>query len=235
MLPVYEPVIVPSHIAIIMDGNGRWAQQRGLSRSEGHKAGVKVAKEIVNECRRLGIKWLTLYTFSVENWGRPKDEIRLLFQLLVQFLSDELPNMVQDQIRLRTFGNIEDLPLLARKTLLHALDRTKDCKGMTVNLALSYSGRAEILRAVRNLITSGIKAEELTEDRFRAELYSYEEPDPDLIIRTSGEMRLSNYLLYQSAYSELYFTDTYWPDFSPEELHKALDEYSKRDRRFGLI
>lgn len=217
-----------------MDGNGRWAQARGLSRSEGHKAGVRAAKTIVTECRRLGIPHLTLYTFSRENWGRPRDEVALLFQLLVSFLREELPSMLENDIRLRVLGDLADLPLTTRSALSHALKKTEHCSSMTVNLALNYSGREEILRAVRTLLARGIDPATLTEQAFAAELYTSGQPDPDLIIRTSGEYRLSNYLLFQSAYSELYFTPTLWPDFDAAELHKALEAYASRNRRFGL-
>ncbi len=225
---------LPAHIAVIMDGNGRWAQQRGLSRGEGHKAGVRAARAIVTECRTIGIRHLTLYTFSRENWARPRDEIALLFQLLARFLGEELPSMEKNGIRLRVFGETGELPLAARTALKHAMNRTRDRADMTVNLALNYSGREEILRAARAALASGIRPEELTEQSFRAGLYSFDQPDPDLIIRTSGECRLSNYLLFQSAYSELYFTDVLWPDFTPDELHRALREYAGRNRRFGL-
>ena len=228
------PTPLPAHIAIIMDGNGRWAQQHGLSRSEGHKAGVRAAKAIVTECRSLGIRHLTLYTFSQENWGRPKEEVALLFQLLVRFLGEELPSMERNNIRLRVFGEIEGLPLASRTALKHAMNRTEHCTGMTVNLALNYSGREEILRAVRSLISDGVKAEDVTEAALQERLYSCGQPDPDLVIRTSGELRLSNYLLFQTAYSELYFTGVFWPDFSPEELRRALADYAQRNRRFGL-
>ena len=216
-LPIHAASL-PAHIAIIMDGNGRWAQERGLSRSEGHKAGVRAAKAIVTECRTLGIRHLTLYTFSQENWGRPKDEVSLLFQLLVSFLG----------------GELDALPLPARTALRHAMNRTAKCSDMIVNLALNYSGREEILRAARLLMQQGVKPEAVTEEAFRSCLYSAGQPDPDLIIRTSGEQRISNYLTFQSAYSELYFTSTYWPDFTPEALHRALVEYAGRNRRFGL-
>lgn len=217
-----------------MDGNGRWAQERGLSRSEGHKAGVRAAKAIVTECRTIGIRHLTLYTFSQENWGRPKDEVSLLFQLLVSFLGDELPSMERNGISLRVFGDLDGLPLAARTALRHAISRTSRCSDMIVNLALNYSGREEILRAARTLIRRGVRPEDVTEDAFRECLYSAGQPDPDLLIRTSGELRTSNYLPFQSAYSELYFTTTYWPDFTPAELHKALRDYAGRSRRFGL-
>lgn len=225
---------LPAHIAVIMDGNGRWAQERGLSRSEGHKAGVRAAKAIVTECRTLGIRHLTLYTFSQENWGRPKDEVSLLFRLLVGFLGDELPSMERNGISLRVFGDLDGLPLAARTALRHAIGRTSRCSGMIVNLALNYSGREEILRAARLLMQRGVRPEDVTEEAFREGLYSAGQPDPDLLIRTSGEFRTSNYLPFQSAYSELYFTTTYWPDFTPAELHKALRDYAGRNRRFGL-
>ena len=225
---------LPNHIAIIMDGNGRWAQARGLSRSEGHKAGVRAVRTIVSECRRIGIRYLTLYTFSQENWGRPKEEVALLFQLLVSFLGEELPEMLRNDIRLNILGDIEGLPFAARTALKHALSRTRHCSAMQVNLALNYSGREEILRAARSLISQHVKPEELTEERFRAELYTQDLPDPDLLIRTSGELRTSNYLLFQAAYSELYFTPTLWPDFGVESLIEALQAYASRNRRFGL-
>lgn len=225
---------IPAHIAIIMDGNGRWAQGRGLSRSEGHRAGVRAAKAIVTECRKLGVSHLTLYTFSQENWGRPQGEIALLFELLVRFLGDELESMERQGIRLRLFGELSPLPSPARAALNRAMKRTEKGQGMTVNLALNYSGRDEIVRAARALVTQGLKPEEVTEEALRRHLYSAGQPDPDLIIRTSGEWRLSNYLTFQSAYSELYFCDTLWPDFTPEALHGALNWFAGRQRRFGL-
>ena len=225
---------LPEHLAVIMDGNGRWAQQRGLPRSEGHRAGVRAAKEIVAACRRLGLRYLTLYTFSQENWGRPQDEIRLLFQLLVDFLGAELPEMERQDIRLNVYGDIAALPLAARKALQHAMKRTATCASMTVNLALNYSGREEILRAVQTLVRDNIPVEAITEEALRTRLFSGLQPDPDLIIRTSGELRLSNFLTFQSAYSEFFFTDVLWPDFTPEELHAALECYAGRRRRFGL-
>ena len=229
-----DPSALPAHVAIILDGTGRWAQERGLSRSEGHQAGVRAATAIVTECRTLGIRHLTLYTFSQENWGRPRDEVSLLFQLLVRFLGDELSSMEKNGICLRVFGDVDGLPLAARTALRHAMNRTARCEGMIVNLALNYSGREEILRAARLLMEKGVRPDGVTEEAFRACLYSAGQPDPDLLIRTSGELRISNYLTFQSAYSELYFTSTYWPDFTPEELRKALRDYAGRSRRFGL-
>ena len=225
---------LPSHIAIIMDGNGRWAQQRGLPRSEGHRAGVRAVKSIVTECRTLGIRYLTLYAFSRENWGRPKEEVSLLFGLLVSFLGQELPSMLENGIQLRVIGDAGALPVTARTALNHAIKKTAQCSDMTVNLALNYSGRDEILRAVRTLLANGTPADSLSEDMLSAAMYTSGQPDPDLIIRTSGEYRLSNFLLYQSAYSELYFTPVLWPDFDTDALHKALSEFAQRSRRFGL-
>ncbi|NLY41706.1 MAG: isoprenyl transferase [Desulfovibrionales bacterium] len=221
------------HLAIIMDGNGRWARARGLDRSAGHKAGTETAREIVTECRTLGIPVLTLYTFSTENWSRPTQEINFLFTLLKDFLSAELPSLVEQSIRLVVLGELDGLPLPTRQVVRHAMAKTASCSAMTLNLALNYSGRQEILRACQSLIRAGAGADDITEARFRAHLYTADMPDPDLIIRTSGEMRLSNYLLFQSAYSELYFTDIPWPDFHPRHLHTALDDFQHRQRRFG--
>lgn len=225
---------LPSHIAIIMDGNGRWAKQRGMTRTEGHKQGVLTAKSIVTTCKKIGIKYLTLYTFSTENWGRPKDEIHFLFRLLASFLKQELHVLEENDIRLDTYGDLAKLPLLAKKALQHAITKTKHCQSMTVNLAINYSGRSELLYAIKTMLTDSLNPKEVTEEIFRKYLYSKEQPDPDLLIRTSGEKRLSNYLIFQTAYSELFFTDTLWPDFTEEELYNILKEYGERNRRFGL-
>jgi len=222
-----------THLAIIMDGNGRWARARGLDRSAGHKAGTETAREIVRECRKLGIPYLTLYTFSKENWSRPKQEVGFLFGLLKDFLSAELPSLLEQSIRLNVLGDLDELPLATRQVLRHAMEKTAACTAMNLNLALNYSGRLEILRACQALLKKEIKPDYLTEEMFASELYTAGMPDPDLILRTSGELRLSNYLLFQSAYSELYFTDVAWPDFHAPELHAALSEYSSRQRRFG--
>jgi undecaprenyl diphosphate synthase len=224
---------LPAHVAIIMDGNGRWATMRGLSRSEGHKAGTEAARAIVTEARTVGIRHLTMYTFSRENWNRPKSEVKFLFELLVDFLGRELANLERQGIRLNVFGALEDLPMATRMALQHAIGRTAHCDAMMLNLALNYSGREEILRACRSLVTEGVAPADITEEAFAARLYTAGQPDPDLVIRTSGEIRISNYLLFQSAYSEFYFTDTLWPDFTPAELHKALETYAGRSRRFG--
>ncbi len=224
---------VPAHVAIIMDGNGRWATARGLSRSEGHRAGTRTAKAIVTRCRELGVKHLTLYTFSRENWSRPKEEVGLLFDLLVDYLKGELQNLLDQDIRLKVLGEMDGLPFLVRQALSHVMSKTAKCATMTLNLALNYSGREEILRAARALAAKGLTGEGISEEAFAGELYTAGQPDPDLIIRTSGELRLSNYLLFQAAYAEFYFTDTLWPDFGPEELERALEDYQGRQRRFG--
>jgi undecaprenyl diphosphate synthase len=228
-----EPTGVPTHIAIIMDGNGRWATRQGLSRSEGHRAGTRAAKAIVTRCRELGVRHLTLYTFSRENWSRPKDEVALLFDLLVDYMKGELQNLLDQDIRLKVLGEMDGLPFIARQALSHVMNKTAGCTSMVLNLALNYSGREEILRAARALSAKGITGESLTEEAFEAELYTAGQPDPDLIIRTSGELRLSNYLLFQAAYAEFYFTDTYWPDFDATELERAIEDYQNRQRRFG--
>ncbi|MBI5519831.1 MAG: di-trans,poly-cis-decaprenylcistransferase [Desulfovibrio sp.] len=227
------PAAVPAHIAIIMDGNGRWAQRRGLSRSEGHRAGTRAAKAVVIRARELGVRHLTLYTFSRENWSRPKEEVGLIFDLLVEYMKGELQNLLDQDIRLRVLGDFDGLPFIARQSLSHVMGKTENCRAMTLNLALNYSGREEILRACRNLVAKGVKPEDVTDQAFAAELYTAGQPDPDLIIRTSGELRLSNYLLFQAAYAEFYFTDTLWPDFDAGELDRALAEYQGRQRRFG--
>jgi undecaprenyl diphosphate synthase len=225
---------IPRHLAVIMDGNGRWAQARGLSRSEGHKAGTETAKRLVTRCRELGVRHLTLYTFSKENWGRPQDEIRTLFDLLVRFLNNELKSLLEQDIRLKVLGELEDFPFAVRQVLKHVMGRTERCESMTLNLALNYSGRGEILRACRRLMEQGVKPGEVTEERFSAELFTAGQPDPDLVVRTSGEIRISNYLLWQSAYAEYYFTEVPWPDFDSAQLDLALEAYAKRQRRFGL-
>lgn len=230
---ILDNVHIPAHIAIIMDGNGRWAKQRGLPRTEGHKAGTETARAVVTRCRELGVKHLTLYTFSKENWSRPKAEVKVLFELLTTFLTREEKSLKEQGIRLKVLGEIDDMPMAVRQVLKHIMRQTKKCTEMTLNLALNYSGRDEILRATKALAAKGLAPDEITEEEFANELWTTGQPDPDLIIRTSGELRLSNYLLFQCAYSEFYFTDIYWPDFSSEELEKAIAELGNRQRRFG--
>lgn len=225
--------MLPKHVAVIMDGNGRWAQRRGLPRAEGHRAGTEAARAVVTRCRELGIGHLTLYTFSRENWSRPAEEIRFLFDLLVGFLKKETKLLLDQDIRLKILGETGDLPFGVRQVVESVVEKTKGCGSMTLNLALNYGGRDEILRACRSLSAKGLPAEAITEEAFAAELYTAGQPDPDLIIRTSGELRLSNYLLFQAAYAEFYFTDVLWPDFTPAGLDKALEDFAQRQRRFG--
>ncbi|SIO18931.1 isoprenyl transferase [Halodesulfovibrio marinisediminis] len=227
------PEALPVHVSFIMDGNGRWAKRRGEERTAGHRAGSETVQRVVRECRKLGIKYITLYTFSRENWARPKKEVSFLFELLVSFLKKELPSLMEQDIRLNIFGEMSDLPLTARTALQHAMKKTEKNTSMTLNLALNYSGREEIIRAVKQLVADSVSADEITEKTFADRLYSSGIPDPDLMIRTSGEIRLSNFMLFQHAYSEMYFTETLWPDFSIEEFHDVLKAYAARERRFG--
>ena len=231
--PAPDIQAMPRHIAVIMDGNGRWAKARGLSRSEGHRAGTEAARAIVEECLALGVGHLTLYTFSRENWNRPAEEVKFLFDLLVDFITKELPDLEKRGVRLAILGEAADLPFMARKTLAHACSRTAKNNKMILNLALNYSGREEIARACRLFMESGAPAASLTPDRLADFLYTAGQPDPDLVIRTSGEVRVSNFLLFQTAYSEFYFCDRLWPDFGPADLREAIARYQTRSRRFG--
>ena len=229
---------LPRHIAIIMDGNGRWAKKKLLNRISGHIKGVNAVREVVTACRELGIKVLTLYAFSIENWKRPADEVKALMGLLKEYLRKECEEMVQNNIRLNAIGRVEDLPLDVQTTLQETKKRTERCDGMLLNLALSYGGRSEILHAVQGITSDlqkgRIKPEEITIQRFSQYLWTRGISDPDLLIRTSGEFRISNFLLWQIAYTELYVTDTLWPDFDRKELVKAISDYQSRERRFGL-
>lgn len=225
---------IPKHIGIIMDGNGRWAKKRGLPRSMGHKAGVEAIREIVKECSRLGVKYLTIYAFSTENWKRPKDEVNTLMSLLADYLKNEFEELNKNNVIINHLGNISKLPQICRKELVDAYDKTKNNTGLTLNLALNYGGRQEIIEAVKK-IAAEKSPEEITEDSFKEYLYTKGMPDPDLIIRSSGEMRLSNFLIYQSAYSEFWVSDINWPDFKKENLQKAIWDYQRRDRRYGGI
>lgn len=229
---------LPRHIAIIMDGNGRWAKKRSLGRIKGHQKGMESVREVVKNCRELGIQVLTLYAFSVENWNRPKTEINALMRLLKHYVRSEIKELHRNNIRINCIGNLQNLPEDVQKVVAEAIDKTRDNSGMVLNIALSYGGRDEILHAVAKLvqhaINNGLDLAALTEDTFSRELYTAGLPDPDLLIRTSGEMRISNFLLWQMAYTELYVTDVLWPDFKKEDLFKALLDYQKRQRRFGL-
>lgn len=226
---------IPKHIGIIMDGNGRWAEMRGLPRVEGHRRGVERSKEIIEVSLEIGLKALTLYAFSLENWQRPSSEVTTLMKLLELYLKKEINDLAKKDVVFRAIGAIEKLPAHIRSIVAEAQEKTASNKGMVLTTALSYSGRNEILRAVKKILCSGIKSEELTEEVFNSYLDTAGLPSPDIIIRTSGEMRISNFLLWQAAYSEFYFTETLWPDFSKDELLIAIQDYQRRDRRFGAI
>lgn len=226
---------IPNHVGIIMDGNGRWAELRGLPRIEGHRRGVERSKEVIEISAELGLKALTLYVFSTENWRRPSSEVTTLMRLLELYLKRELDGLIKNNIVFKTIGEVWRLPDYVQGIIRDAEEKTALNTGMTLVTALSYSGRNEILRAVKKLLFSGVKPEELTEDVFSSYLDTAGLPAPDLIIRTSGEMRISNFLLWQAAYSEFYFTDSLWPDFSKEELLLAIQDYQRRDRRFGAV
>lgn len=229
---------VPQHLAIIMDGNGRWAEQRRLPRIAGHRQGVKAVREIVQESHRLGIRYLTLYAFSSENWGRPDDEVAALMELLILYLQNELKLMLENRISLRVIGQLDRLPKSVRKVLQETMDRTRNNGDMVLTLALSYGARDEILRAARQLAvevrSDNLEPDEISEKLFSETLDTGATPDPDLLIRTSGEMRISNFLLWQLAYSEMIFSQVLWPDFTAAELCRSLEEFSARERRFGL-
>ncbi len=222
---------IPQHIAIIMDGNGRWATERGKERSAGHQAGVETVRRITSECVRLGVKYLTLYTFSTENWNRPADEISALMGLVLTSLEDEI--FMKHNVRFRVIGDTKRLPDDVQKKLQQTEVNTAGNSAMTLVVALSYSSRWEITNAVKEIVAEGMEPKDITEETITQHLTTNFMPDPDLLIRTGGELRISNYLLWQIAYSELYFCDTYWPDFSEEDLHKAIASYQNRQRRFG--
>lgn len=226
---------LPRHVAIIMDGNGRWAKQRGLRRSEGHKAGTEAARNIVTRCGELGIGHLTLYTFSKENWRRPREEVEVLFDLLVRFIRGEQQKLIDESIRLNLIGEPEGLPAGVRHVLQRVCANTAKGKKMCLNLALNYSGRDEILAACRRIASQGIDPDRISEELFASYLSTADIPDPDLIIRTSGERRLSNFLLFQSAYAEFYFSDTLWPDYGAADLDMAMEDFRQRCRRFGGV
>ena len=226
---------LPRHVAVIMDGNGRWAAQRHLPRVEGHRAGIDAVRDIVETSARLGINVLTLYAFSVENWKRPAAEVSTLMLLLKRYLRLELNTLLRNNIRFNVIGRVQDLAPDVRSELKMAEQKTAENPGMLFNIALNYGGRAEIVEAARALIASGVQADDLDEQRFAGFLYTSGQPDPDLLIRTGGEMRVSNFLLWQIAYAEIWVTDTLWPDFRKRDLFEAILAYQKRDRRYGGI
>lgn len=230
---------LPRHVAVIMDGNGRWAKQRGLSRVEGHRNGVDSVRSVVTACGRLQIPFLTLYAFSMENWVRPEDEVSTLMKYLVHFLQSETPDLMKKNIRLKTIGRIDLLPADAQAQLAQTIETTQNNTGLTLILALSYSSREEITSTMRSLaaqVQAGKLAPEAIDEKLISKsLYSGDYPDPDILIRTSGEMRVSNFLLWQISYAEIYVTQTFWPDFREEQFCEALEEYARRDRRFGKV
>src|SRR5688572_29283976 len=226
---------LPRHIAVIMDGNGRWAAQRHLPRVEGHRAGIDSVRDIVETSARLGIQVLTLYAFSVENWKRPMTEVSTLMSLLKRYLRLELNTLLRNNIRFKVIGRADELSPEIQRELKAAEDKTASNAGMQFNIALNYGGRAEIVEAAKRLIASGVNADDLDEQRFAGFLYTAGQPDPDLLIRTSGEMRVSNFLLWQIAYAEIWVTETLWPDFRKRHLLDAILAYQKRDRRYGGI
>ena len=225
---------LPQHIAIIMDGNGRWAKKRGLPRSAGHAAGAKTFKQIARYCNKIGIKYLTVYAFSTENWKRPETEVKGIMDLFRSYLKD-VDNFKGENIRLEFIGDREPLADDIKKLMEHAEEESANATGLHLNMAINYGGRDELVHAVKAIIKEGIPADKITEDVVTAHLYTAGQPDPDFIIRPSGEYRLSNYLIWQSAYAEYWFSDVLWPDFKPKHLDKALEDFSNRNRRFGGV
>lgn len=229
---------LPKHIAIIMDGNGRWAKQQGNARIFGHRNAIKAVRDVCEGCAELGVGYLTLYAFSTENWNRPKMEVSALMDLLVSTINSETETLIKNNIRLNAIGRLTDLPEKVLTNLKEAISRTKDNTGLTLTLALSYSSKMELVDAFRKIaadVKDGkISADQIDDSVISRSLYTGDMPDPDLLIRTSGELRISNFMLWQLAYSELYFTSTFWPDFDKEELYKAIVDYQQRERRFGM-
>ncbi|MCX7911615.1 MAG: isoprenyl transferase [Dehalococcoidales bacterium] len=228
-----ELTTLPRHVAFILDGNGRWAEKRGLSRLDGHRAGVKNIRRVLECLGRYGIPFVTFYAFSTENWNRPAEEVNGLFELLAEVVAKESRELHKKGVRIRHIGRLQGLPEHVQECITQAVKLTENNRGMTLTIALNYGGRAEILDAVARIIADGVPASEISEELFARYLYTAGLPDVDLVIRTSGELRISNFLLWQSAYSEFYFTPVLWPDFDEEELEQALLAYSRRQRRFG--
>lgn len=230
-----EDIKTPSHVAIILDGNGRWAEQKNMPRTFGHKNGAENVVDIAIHAKKRGIKYLTLYAFSTENWKRPKKEVDYLMKLLIKFVNDKIDQLMEEDCKLNFLGDLSAIPDQTKKAVELALDRTKDNKSLFINIALNYGGRDELVHAFKNIVNDGYKAEDIDEKLISEYLYTKDIPDPDLLIRPGGELRISNFLIYQIAYSELYFTDKLWPDFSYEDFDKAIEEYSRRNRRFGDV
>jgi undecaprenyl diphosphate synthase len=224
---------VPQHVAVIMDGNGRWAQARGMSRRDGHRAGAENLRAIIERFAEHGVPVLTLWAFSTENWGRPRPEVDALMRLGAEYIDEHLSELEERDVRVRHIGDLDRLPGPLRKRIRHAVNRTKNNRRITVNLAFNYGGRADIVGAVRRLLALGAKPEEVTEEAISAHLAAADLPEPDLVIRTGGESRVSNFLIWQAAYAEYYFSETLWPDFDVDEVDEALTSFSLRSRRFG--
>ncbi len=226
---------IPTHVAIIMDGNGRWAASRGMPRQAGHRAGTENLRPIIRACAEFKVKYLTVYAFSTENWARPSEEVQGLMMILEEVIDQELEELNGEGVRLQHIGRIEQLSPRLQEKVRHAAEVTKDNDRLVLCIAWNYGGRDEIVCAVRKMMTEGIKPEEVTDELISSYLFTAGIPDPDLLIRTSGEMRLSNFLIWQSAYAEWYVTPKFWPDFGPEDLYEALVSYNQRDRRFGKL
>ena len=229
------PEKVPAHIAIIMDGNGRWALSRGLPRLAGHRAGTDNLRRVIEACVEFGVKYLTLYAFSTENWGRPIEEVRGLMRILEDVIDRELKELHKEGVQLRHIGRLDRLRPSLKQKVLDAIELTKDNERLVLNVAFNYGGRDEIVWAIRHMVEDGVKPDDVTQDLVSQYLFTAGTPDPDLIIRTSGELRGSNFLIWQGAYAEWYFTPTFWPNFDKEELRKAIEEFSHRDRRYGKV
>lgn len=231
----FSEIIVPTHVAIIMDGNGRWARQRRLPRQAGHRAGVENLRRVIDACIEFGIKILTIYAFSTENWGRPESEVRGLMRIFRRVLDQELDELNGQGVCLHHLGDLGGIDPGLQKKVLQAIELTKDNDRLILNVAFNYGGRAEILYAIREMLADDVSADEVTEELFSSYLFTNGLPDPDLVIRTSGELRVSNFLIWQAAYAEFYAAPEYWPDFGREQLYEALVAYSQRERRYGLL
>lgn len=231
----FSSLVVPNHVAIIMDGNGRWAKQRGLPRQAGHRAGAENLRRIVRACVEFNIKILTIYAFSTENWGRPESEVRGLMRIFARVLDQELDELHKQGVCLHHLGDLSGINPTLQQKVQNALELTKDNDRLILNVAFNYGGRAEIIHAVQQMLADGIEPDELNEELFSTYLFTAGLPDPDLVIRTSGELRISNFLIWQAAYAEYYPTPAYWPDFGREELFEAIVAYNQRERRFGLV
>lgn len=224
---------IPSHVAIILDGNGRWAKKQNKVRTFGHKEGAENVIRIARSAKKFGVKTLSLYAFSTENWKRPASEVGFLMDLLVKFVKDKLEDLIAEDCKLNFLGDISKLPKKTKEACLYALEKTRDNKSLIINIALNYGGRDELVHSFKEIIKKGYGAEDITEKLISDNLYTRGQTDPDLLIRPGGELRLSNFLIYQMAYTELYFTDVYWPDFTENDLKKAIDEFARRNRRYG--